>query len=176
MSSFYDFPGAPAKTDLTALALLVLAARQETAEGLVARERMIPVASNLVGEIGALRDAVDAYLEDLADARAETNAAVARHLAEAGAVHPAVHTSTRVQNWLERHGWQMYVATDIATLWAHPNWPGPRGWSALLPLHEDGVDYTRQVTALVQHVAMVGEVEPEQILLEIAQMPGEVAW
>jgi len=50
---------------------------------------------------------------DLGQIFAWRDAAVARYLAEAGAVHPAVHTPNRVIGWLERYGWKRHAVTDL---------------------------------------------------------------
>lgn len=104
------------------------------------------------------------------------DAAVAKHLAEAGAVHPAVHTPTRIVNYLERHGWERYSVSDTAILWFHPDIPTSRGWSLLMPDNVEASDYAVRVMELVRGVWKTSQDLESAILLEIASMPDEVAW
>ena len=70
MTEVTAIPGAPKPVDLTHAATLVLDARQQTAAGLDALEHLVPVVGDMVAEIGALRETVTAFREDLEDARA----------------------------------------------------------------------------------------------------------
>lgn len=132
MTETTTIPGAPKPVDLTRAALLVLDARQQTAAGLDALEHLVPIVGDMVTEIGALRETVAAYREDLENARAalalaenaRDNFMRACHAEEQGgaarlaiacafrlahpfmAVDPAVHTPERVAAYLTARGWQ----------------------------------------------------------------------
>jgi hypothetical protein len=124
--------GAPKPVDLMRAADIALTARQDTSAGLVAREQLVPIMGGMVAEIGALRETVTAYREDLEDARAAlalaenardnfmrachaeaqggaARLAIARSFRLAHpfmAVDPAVHTPERVAAYLTARGWQ----------------------------------------------------------------------
>lgn len=102
------------------------------------------------------------------------DAAVARHLAEAGAVHPGVHTPTRFMQWLSEHGWQAAAPSDpdrIAAPWVHRD----TGYRIFVSLHPEVADYSRYTTSVLAEAAPFAGFEFEQALLEIALLPDEVA-
>lgn len=110
-----------------------------------------------------------------ADLLAWRDAAVARHLAQAGAVHPEVHTPTRVMRWLGEHGWQTAAPTDPSTAiaeWVHAD----GGESVSICLYADAVNYTGYAVLAIAAAAGTADLTVPEALLEISQMPDEVAW
>jgi anti-anti-sigma factor len=118
-------------------------------------------------------------------------AAVARALAEAGAVHPGVHTPTRIVNYLERHGWERVDSPAKPAgevFWSPPSpnelrWVHPTAIELDAPLCDDLPDYADIVRVVVNRIAWAerGDIRATDeartaILLEVAQMPDEVAW
>ena len=140
-------------------------------------------------ELVRLLDSDDERLmEDLLDWQF---VAVARILAEAGAVHPAVHTPTRIVNYLERHGWERVESPTKPQgeiFWSAPGpnlmrWVSRRGIELDAPLCDDLTNYSDVVRVVVNRIAWVesGRIAAPAaaraaILLEIAGMPAEVAW
>jgi hypothetical protein len=137
--------------------------------------------------------------EIVGDLLAWRDAAVARALAEAGAVHPKVHTSTRIMNYLERHGWQRVESPQrpvhASVFWSPPGpdekwWVHPCGIGLTAPLSDDVPNYADIVRVLVNRIAWANarSVDPHalpsqvpsaagpEIMLEISQQPDEVAW
>lgn len=103
------------------------------------------------------------------------DAAVARHLAEAGAVHPAVHTPTRIMQWLEQRNW-----------WREPD-PDPNRWAVewanadaqqhvYVPQHADTADYAMRAYDLLCIAAVAADLTLNQALAEVAAMPEEWSW
>jgi hypothetical protein len=123
-------------------------------------------------------------------------AAVARFLAEAGAVHPKVHTPTRIINYLERHGWRRIESPKpppgvLASWpwWSPPDpgdmrWAHPSGIELDAPLCDDVPRYAEAVLDAVDRIVWAATGRPlapppaavTEVLLEIAQQPDEVAW
>lgn len=112
---------------------------------------------------------------DLARIYAWRDAAVARHLAEAGAVHPAVHTPTRIMQWLEQRNW-----------WREPD-PDPNRWAVewanadaqqhvYVPQHADTADYAMRAYDLLCIAAVAADLTLNQALAEVAAMPEEWSW
>lgn len=102
-------------------------------------------------------------------------ATVARVLAEAGAVHPAVHTPNRVAQWLAGHGWQPAGPFDperLAALWVHAD----SDERLFLSQHPDVADYASFQRYGLAGAARVAGVALPQALLEIALLPDEVTW
>ena len=103
------------------------------------------------------------------------DAAVARHLAEAGAVHPKVHTPNRVMQWLGEHGWQAAAPRNHDPLiaeWIHAE----SGQSLFVRLDASDVNYAGHTDYVVAEAAgLAGLIVPEA-LLEIALLPDEWAW
>lgn len=140
-----------------------------------------------IGEVVArLRDLIDRIPDsthatcDKADLRAvlaavaDRDAAVARHLAEAGAVHPAVHTPNRVMQWLGEHGWQAETPA-----YKHPwtaGWRHPYGGIVHVVQAPECPDYVGWTGIVVRGGAAEAGLTVQQVLMEIAQMPEEVAW
>lgn len=122
------------------------------------------------GPAGLFPHALGVRLADWRDA------AVARRLSEAGAVHPAVHTPTRVMNYLERHDWVRFNVSDVAILWFHPDVPTACGWSLCMPMTTEAADYSYRVLEIVRELWRTSQSLESEILLEIASMPDEVAW
>lgn len=131
---------------------------------------------------------------DLSQVFAWRDAAVARFLAEAGAVHPKVHTPTRIINYLERHGWRRIESpkrpnlADGGVFWSPPapnrvRWINPHGIELDAPLCDDLPNYADVIRVVVNrigwaetgHIVTPDDVRTD-ILLEIAAMPEEVAW
>lgn len=144
-------------------------------------------------ELARLLDSDDETLvDDLLDWQ---YAAVARVLAEAGAVHPKVHTSARIVNYLEQHGWRRIESPSprpghLATWpwWSPPGpneirWVHPGGVELDAPLCDDLPNYAEVVRVVVNRIAwaVTGVIcapasAVSEVLLEIAQQPDEVAW
>jgi hypothetical protein len=122
---------------------------------------------------------------------------VAQVLAEARAVHPQVHTSARITNYLERNGWQRIESPKpppgvLATWpwWSPPDpdhirWIHPSGIELDAPLSEGAPGYAESVRVVVDRIAWAvsggplpshGAALVPGVLLEIAQQPSEVAW
>lgn len=110
-----------------------------------------------------------------ADLLAWRDAAVARRLAQGGAVHPEVHTPARVMAWLGAHGWQAAVPTDPSTAiaeWVHAD----GGESVSICLYADAVNYAGYAVLAIAAAAGTADLTVPEALLEISQMPDEVAW
>jgi len=122
-------------------------------------------------------------------------ATVARVLAEVGAIHPKVHTPTRIVNYLERHGWQRiespqrpHHAEVVFWSWSPPSpnelrWVHPCGIELDAPLCDGVPRYAEVVRVVVNRIvwAATGTISAPasattQVLLEIAQQANEVAW
>jgi hypothetical protein len=120
---------------------------------------------------------------------------VARLLAEARAIHPKVHTSTRIANYLEQHGWQRVESPQPQPgrlahwpWWSPPDpdhirWIHPSGIELDAPLSDDAPGYAESVRVVVNRIvwAATGTISAaasavSEVLLEIAQQPDEVAW
>src|ERR1051326_3260632 len=120
---------------------------------------------------------------------------VARLLAEARAIHPKVHTSTRIANYLEQHGWQRVESPQPQPgrrahwpWWSPPDpdhirWIHPSGIEVDAPLSDDAPGYAESVRVVVNRIvwAATGTISAaasavSEVLLEIAQQPDEVAW
>lgn len=102
------------------------------------------------------------------------DAAVARHLAEAGAVHPAVHTPTRVMKFLERHEWKRCSVGDVAIGWEHAGRKG-KGRRIFVPTVV-GSDYRHRALEVLRDAAFCADLELSQVLAEVAAMPEEWVW
>lgn len=133
--------------------------------------------------------------EGLVKAAGAANETAARFLAEAGAVHPKVHTPTRIINYLERHGWRRIESPKpqpgvlAAWPWWSPpdpdriRWIHPSGIELDAPLVDDLPRYADVVRVVVNRIAwaVTGEILASdavrsEVLLEVAQQPDEVAW
>jgi hypothetical protein len=168
-------------------------AQAEATEGGARHGGEAPTGSRM--ELVRLLDSDDEKLVD--DLLGWQYAAVARALAEAGAVHPQVHTSARIANYLERHGWQRIESPQpppgvLATWpwWSPPDpdhirWIHPSGIELDAPLSGDEPGYAESVRVAVNRVAWAASGKPlpshgaalvPGVLLEIAQQPDEVAW
>lgn len=112
---------------------------------------------------------------DLSQVFAWRDAAVARFLAEAGAVHPAVHTPARVMQWLEQHGWERYNVSDIAVAWRHQLSNGSF-MNVYMPTNPDAIDYARRVHNVLQDGTLYDGTPLSQVLAEVAVLPDEWAW
>ena len=102
------------------------------------------------------------------------DAAVARHLAEAGAVHPSVHTPNRVMRWLADHDWECVHVDDSVAGWRRHQ-KRCHEWFVYVPVDPEAVDYARGAFGAIGKVAWVEHVPLPQLLLEIALLPDEVA-
>ena len=98
------------------------------------------------------------------------DAVVARFLAEAGAVHPKVHTPNRVQQWLGEHGWQAQAPTShgLTAQWMR------EGKRVFVPLRTDTADYARFAGYTISIGAEMAGVRFQQALLEISALSDEV--
>lgn len=152
--------------DLMAVTELILAARHDTADGLTARERLIPVAAAMADEIAVLRETVMAYGEDIADLRKELEK-LRRYRLEhpADAVNPYVHTPQRVIAYLRSLGWVREGGAEIAEMWRHPDDPQRQ---VMLSLHPHAVDYARVTGFLASDIASSLGVGEAQVLADIA--------
>jgi hypothetical protein len=131
---------------------------------------------------------------DVSEFLAWRDAAVARFLADSGAVHPAVHTPTRIMNYLEQHGWQRIESPKRPKLanggvfWSPPapnrmRWINPHGIELDAPICDDLPNYADVVRVVVNRIGWAEKghlVTPDDvrtdILSEIAQQSDEVAW
>lgn len=118
------------------------------------------------------RDNATFVVLDSAPFRAWRDAAVARFLAEAGAVHPKVHTPNRVQQWLGEHGWQAQAPTShgLTAQWMRD------GKRVFVPLRTDTADYARFAGYTISIGAEMAGARFQQALLEISALSDEVAW
>lgn len=113
---------------------------------------------------------------DMTQIYAWRDAAVSRHLSEAGAVHPAVHTPTRVMQWLERdEDWERNGVSDVAACWERVHGKGA-GRLVYVPMNADTADYRSRVLEVLRDAAFCADVELSQVLAEVAAMPEELAW
>lgn len=101
-------------------------------------------------ELMRLLDSADEQLMD--DLLGWQFAAVARVLAEAGAVHRDVHTPTRVGQWLERHGWKRQSSNDLVVTWRRREEDGGGGW-VYQPVNPATVDYAQRLLEVVSKAA-----------------------
>lgn len=132
-------------------------------------------ARNLTGtddELDVLMEEADG--PDLDKLQAWRDAAVAQHLAEAGAVHPKVHTPARIMQWLERHGWEPMAPVDPERLTAE--WMDSEARSVFVPLHPNTVDYARHARYALERAAQAAGVMLRRVLAEVATLPDEWRW
>jgi len=122
---------------------------------------------------------------------------VARLLAEARAIHPEVHTSARITNYLEQHGWKRVESPQPPPgvlawrpWWSPPDpdhirWIHASGIELDAPLSDDAPGCAESVRVVVYRIAWAvsggplpshGAALVPGVLLEIAQQPDEVAW
>ena len=122
-------------------------------------------------ELVGLLDSDDEQLvDDLLDWQ---YAAIARFLAEACAVHPAVHTPARVMQWLEQHGWERRDVGDLAIEWTR-DIPGWRR-RVFVPTDASTGDYSVRVGEVLRDAASASA-PLSQVLTEVAAMPDEWSW
>jgi hypothetical protein len=103
------------------------------------------------------------------------DAAIARFLAEAGAVHPQVHTPNRVQQWLSEHGWQPAAQASpgqVPAAWIHAD----SRQAVFVHVDADDVNYAGHTAFVVAEAAAAADLVVPEALLEIALLPDEVAW
>ena len=154
MTETTTIPGAPKPVDLTRAALLVLDARQQTAAGLDALEHLVPIVGDMVTEIGALRETVTAYREDLEDMRAQVELSQSMRL-EWASIHVAlnleVHTPARMIAFLESLDWSKNRTRPGVEIWENGR---DREYACVrVPLDEAFSDYGGVMAAAVRTLA-----------------------
>jgi hypothetical protein len=157
MSETTILPGVPEPVDLMRAAELALTARQDTSDGLVARERLVPVVGVMVTEIGVLRETVTAYREDLKGAHAY-EALGERELARSvrlewpsirAAINPDVHTPARAVALLKARGWEKVPDRRSGAVWQNEELER----SAFVPMDTSFADWDKRMAELVHDLA-----------------------
>lgn len=130
-------------------------------------------ATTYTGSAEELHDILDAW-DSHERLSAWRDAYAARLLAEAGAVHPQVHTPNRVQQWLSQHGWQALAPASPDLLAAE--WMDSEARTVFVPLQTDTVDYARYARYALERAAQAADLSLSQVLAEVALLPGEWSW
>jgi hypothetical protein len=95
----------------------------------------------------------------------EVRKVVAEFLAEAGAVHPKVHTSESIGRWLEDHGWTLKGSSEAAQEWFNES-----VCDRVFLYHEIPLSWV----SVLHAAAAYTEISMEKILMEVAMMKEEV--
>lgn len=156
----------PVPVDLLHAAEVALTARQDTSDGLVAREELVPLVAAMVAELGALRDAVTAYCEDLEDARVALALARTYRLASPSeAVDPLVHSPARVYAYLAARGWRQRAKQ-------YGFWDLGERETVFVHRVAAASDYAGRTGLLVSDLAAIYAAGELQVLADIAEVPG----
>jgi hypothetical protein len=160
--------GAPEPVDLLLAAEVVLTARQDTSDGLVARELLVPLVADMITEIGLLRDTVTAYSEDLEDMRTEIELARSLRLewsAIRAALNAEVQTPARTIAYLEARGWVKESDRYGGAVWQNADLER----SAFVPMLTHFVDWDKRMSELVHDLADAYGTGELGVLADIAE-------
>lgn len=160
--------GTAEPVDLMRVVELVTTARQDTYEGLVARELLIPMVGDMVTEIGALRETAAAYGEDLEDMR--TGIELARSLrlewsSIRAALNAEVHMPARTVAYLAARGWVKESGRHGGAVWQNANLER----SAFVPMLTHFVDWDKRMSELVHDLADACGTGELGVLADIAE-------